>query len=663
MSHDFTAAGAAALTGAVLASVLACAFFAGVPFTGADSLYLRAASHCGNVCGIKDFPFYQPVTSVIASGLRHVLGAPVSSLLRGTNIVLHALSVFLIASLLRRRGVSWQLASAGALVFGLHPLAFGGIMSAGGFAPVLSVLLFLAFFYQLGNPLIAEDNETLVVAAWSLLVLPFSSDMAVVPALLAVCLWLGRMVKRRAAPVAIYGIFGALCAVSAYFVLLCLRARQSSLLFGSQPLKAGALFARTVTGFINPFNAGPFGVDAVAGSFALFLALLFLAALCYYALRGEFSSEKAGSGMAGLLLVAGTMAGFMLLRSYGWGGGRVLLTAEFISYPLCAGLVLLLVTALHSVLAARPSGEKQLLALLLALSCICAVATIKLGGTYKKEVALWRHSMDLGGGNSAAYFEAKVLFSSGQMNELDALLPGLAADSTDNKWLNSIVLSLRGDRALYASDAKTACIFYDKALALDPGSYEALLGRGVCSDSEKNASAAAGYYSRAAAAEPALAQAYYNLGLLFERIGRYEEAEHSFTQAYNRTRDTFYLNARGEMELMLGNIGMAAAVFANSLELAPDQPQVQILLGDIYARSGKFEMTRLLAQRAIVSDSRNAAAYFVLARGYAGLKMPEQALDALKKSAVLNFRPAQEILDKAAARKLDAANAAKLILP
>jgi len=639
-------------------SMLCVSIYAGLPFNGADGLYLKAVSHCGILCGIKDFPFYQPASFAVDYALRHVVGVPQPLLIRLAGMLLHGMSVFLFAGLLKRSGFSWRLAAVAALVFGLHPMALCAVMSAGGIAPLLSVLLFLAFFYQISGPDISASGETLSVAVWSLILLLFASDTLVAVSIFALFLLLRYFIRRGVNYTVVYGVYGALCAASAYMALLCFRAHRSSLLYGARDISPMALSARGILGFFNPFSCTPILQDAGCHAAWIFIAAILAAVLSYFALRAKKGDGLCGVD-AGLSLAAGSVLGFFMLCWCGWGG-KTLLSAEFLTYPLCAGLSLLLACALHGVSERFAFGAWKQTLLFSSIAIVCGLASCRLGPIYKNEVALWNHRAGLDG--ISGYLEAKALFTAGRLSEFDNIIDPVEDDAHRDKWTYAAVRALRGDRALLAGNAKAAAIFYDSSLAVDGSNYEALLGRGSAAYSMGNMADASKYYSRAASAEPALAQAFYDLGVLFERMGRYEEAVDSFRMAFVRSHDVFYLNARAEMEMARGSYAIAMSVFSESLEREPNQPNVMILMAVIYAREEKFEMTRILAQRAVNADPSNGVGYFVLAKGYAGLKMHDDALAALKKSSALNYGAAQQLLDDIKEENLDAASAARLIL-
>lgn len=124
-------------------------------------------------------------------------------------------------------------------------------------------------------------------------------------------------------------------------------------------------------------------------------------------------------------------------------------------------------------------------------------------------------------------------------------------------------------------------------------------------------------FQAAADADPALAEADYNLGVLAEAQGKTKEAVEHYRTAL-RKKPTLKQAAEnlGVISQNAGDEDAAIRVYQNILENYPDDASSRARLADIYRRRGDHDQAIELAREALFRDPKTLPAYKVMMGSY-----------------------------------------------
>ena len=101
------------------------------------------------------------------------------------------------------------------------------------------------------------------------------------------------------------------------------------------------------------------------------------------------------------------------------------------------------------------------------------------------------------------------------------------------------------------------------------------------------------FLKKAIALNPEFSEAYYNLGLSYERLGEYKDSIKNLNEALKRSPDNpnaYY--ALGYAYYQKKKYRDAADAFENAARLKPDNPFTHSKLGHAYLAQGKVERAR-----------------------------------------------------------------------
>jgi tetratricopeptide (TPR) repeat protein len=134
-------------------------------------------------------------------------------------------------------------------------------------------------------------------------------------------------------------------------------------------------------------------------------------------------------------------------------------------------------------------------------------------------------------------------------------------------------------------------------------------------------------------AQPANYLAHYNLGLLYNEVGREPESFAELEAAVAAKPD--YVNARSAFAFALMNaerLSDAVEMLKSALAIAPNHPPVLNNLGIAYTRLGHHAEAITYLQHALREAPDYAQAHFNLGKAYAGSGQPAQALTEFQKA-------------------------------
>jgi Flp pilus assembly protein TadD len=129
------------------------------------------------------------------------------------------------------------------------------------------------------------------------------------------------------------------------------------------------------------------------------------------------------------------------------------------------------------------------------------------------------------------------------------------------------------------------------------------------------------------------ARAFKQMGLIYHKLGRVEDAEQCLEHAAE-----LHLNQNQDSE--------AEEILNTVLALRPDTTNVYNSLGIIYRRQGRFDESIKAYEKAMLVHPEDENIYFNLARANLEIDNPQAASHALKKAIQLNpeFVPAKDLL-------------------
>lgn len=174
-----------------------------------------------------------------------------------------------------------------------------------------------------------------------------------------------------------------------------------------------------------------------------------------------------------------------------------------------------------------------------------------------------------------------------------AAAPVAASAANDEKSANVKKAQQLYDQALAYSKQNSfnkAIPLFDKAIDLRP---EPMLynDRGVAYMLQGNLSAAMGDFMFALRLDPALPQAYNNMGLVYAKYrGDFVRGLESFSKAIER--DPKYVDAymsRGMAYIQMGKTGEALADYSKAIELDPNRKDIYFNRAAAYAEKGDFD--------------------------------------------------------------------------
>ena len=123
-------------------------------------------------------------------------------------------------------------------------------------------------------------------------------------------------------------------------------------------------------------------------------------------------------------------------------------------------------------------------------------------------------------------------------------------------------------------------------------------------------------YKKALALKPDFAQAYYNLGIMLQKLHKLEEAEASYKKAIALNPDfAIAHNNLGNTLKDLGRLNEAEASYKKAIALKPDYRTALLNRGQILFEKGEFELSLKDFDTCNNADSRSRALTSLYALG------------------------------------------------
>jgi tetratricopeptide (TPR) repeat protein len=505
------------------------------------------------------------------------------------NIIVHALTAFLVAVILRRLAVPGAVLAA--LIFALHPVQVESVAWISELKNTLSGVFYLgaALAYLRFDEGRLKRHYALAMALFVLALLS-KTVTATLPAALLVTFWWrrGKLSWRRdARPLAPWlALGGAAGLVTAWIERTMVGAQGSEYQF---TLIERCLIAGRVVWFYIGKLFWPANLMFIYPRWQVSQRVWwqYLYPLALAALLGVlwFLRKRSRAPLAALLFFCGSL--FPIMGFFNVYPFRYSFVADHFQYLASIGIIALVAAGLMSLLArVHFHPRTAAVSMTLLLGGALAVPTWSQSRQYADAMTLYRSTLSRNPASWMAHNNlGNALQSSGrlddaiaQYNETLRLKPDFA-DAYNNL----------GDALQRQGRLAEAATSYQAALRLDPDLAGASYNLGNTLRDLGRLEDAVSQFRAAVMKEPGLAEAHCNLGAALDALGRVNEAVAEFKDAVRLKPDyiTAYVNL-GNMLLRLGQFEEAITQYGKVLRLKPDSAEAHSLLGNAYQQMGRF---------------------------------------------------------------------------
>ena len=194
------------------------------------------------------------------------------------------------------------------------------------------------------------------------------------------------------------------------------------------------------------------------------------------------------------------------------------------------------------------------------------------------------------------------------LNTLGEALRGNDNEAAEAAWRRALELDPRNAETLFhlgnlhseRNEADAAVAAYEKALQIAPGTPSLLINLGLQLERGGRLNEAERCYRDVLVTRTTQIEALANLADLLFRQGRYGEALEQYDRLVERVPDApaEVWNNRGVCQKYTWNNSAAIQSFQRALELEPESPQVLANLGFAEYERGRYEVSRLLLEKA-----------------------------------------------------------------
>jgi len=232
------------------------------------------------------------------------------------------------------------------------------------------------------------------------------------------------------------------------------------------------------------------------------------------------------------------------------------------------------------------------------------------------------------------------LFVMGQADTSQVVDPAaLEMQLKQNPGDVSLMISL-GKAYLDAGRYDDAVKVFEDALAQDYENFSAHFGLGLALYRKGDLRGAVFEFDQATRVAPERFEGWYNLGVAYADLMRWDDAAGAFSRAINAGLEA---NLGGEVlkpaylglaaaYRKLGKPDQAAAVLKQALEVIGDDPEVMYLLAEDLSLAGKPKDAIPYLYKVLQKDRAHIAAVSLLADIYVGQGLPDRALREIDRS-------------------------------
>ncbi len=207
-----------------------------------------------------------------------------------------------------------------------------------------------------------------------------------------------------------------------------------------------------------------------------------------------------------------------------------------------------------------------------------------------------------------------------------------------------------GETLLATGREKDAVESFRRALASQPGRYEALLGLGRALGASGQDQEAAAAFRRAIALQPGVFAAYNQLGAFDAGRGRFREAAQSFQTVTRLVPDSYRAFSNlGGVWTMGCDFSSALAAYRKALQLKPDDPDSASNLGLTQLWTGNFAEAVASLEKAARAAPNDYRVWANLGDAYRGARAPQEKTNAAFQRSLGLARDALKLNPKEAA--------------
>jgi tetratricopeptide (TPR) repeat protein len=557
------------------------------------------------------------------------------------NIILHALSAFLVASILRRLAVPG--AGLAAVIFALHPVHVESVAWITELKNVLSGVLYLgaALFYLRFDESRRKPHFGLALGLFVLALLS-KTVTASLPAALLVAFWWqrGRLEWRRDVRplVSWFVLGGAAGLLTAWLERTMVGAQGAAYQF---TLIERCLIAGRVIWFYLGKLFWPADLIFIyprwqvsRGIWWQYLYPLGLIALFFVLWRLRKHSR---SPLAALLYFCGTLLpalGFFNVYPF-----RYSFVADHFQYLASIALIALfsacLVKLVSLVKSWRSLPRLATGMLMLLFGSMLVFPTWSQCRQYVDGMTLYRTILSR---NSTCWMAHNNLGNAlqGQGRIEEAIAEYNAALKLKPDYAEAY--NNLGDALQKQGRIEEAVLSYREAVRLAPDLAGAYYNLGNALGKQGRIEEAAAQYEETLRREPYFAEAQCNLGVILDRIGRLEEAAERFRKAVRLKPDyvTAWTNLGNTCQRM-GLFEEAAAHYREALQLEPESAEARNALGNALQRMGRYEEAVTQHEQALRLKPDSPEAHGNLGNALLGLGRVEEAFAQYREA--LRLRP------------------------
>jgi tetratricopeptide (TPR) repeat protein len=514
------------------------------------------------------------------------------------NVVLHALSAFLLARILRQLKIpgAWLAAA----LFALYPIEVESVAWVSELKNTLSGAFYLgAALVYLAYDRDRRGRNYAIALGLFALGLMSKTVIATLPGALLVVFWWqrGRLWwKRDALPLIPFLIVGMAAGLLTAWVerkFLHAEGAEFHFSFVERCLIAGRDIWFYLGKLIWPVDLAFFyprwQVSQKAGWPYLFPAAIWL-------LLGVLAWRRWRGAMAALLFFIITL--FPALGFFNVYPFRYSFVADHFQYLASMGPLTLVAAGITTAPSLLPKSKPFLLpAVCAALLLLLGTLTRKQCRLYQNADRLWQETYRLNPDCWMAHnYAGFKCLQRGQLDEGMAQfhkaleINPQCADVQDNLGI-ALMRKGRADEAM---------VHFQKALEIKPGYADAYYNLGAAMVQKGRADQAITYYRMALRDRPFFAEAHYNLAKALFDQGNVDGAITEYQQALQSNPD--YANARNNLGLALlkkGRAQEAAVHFQASLETNPNDADAHFNLGSILGQKGSMEEAMAQFQKAL----------------------------------------------------------------
>jgi len=205
----------------------------------------------------------------------------------------------------------------------------------------------------------------------------------------------------------------------------------------------------------------------------------------------------------------------------------------------------------------------------------------------------------------------------------------------------SMLLENAGTFAMLIGDSKTALLYYQSYLSLDPGNSDVFNKVGYILKTQGCYKEAEEAYKNALELRPDYVDALYNLGILLKQLERHEEAEEVYLSVlkYKPDHVETYINLGVVLEAEK-RFAKAEECYQHALKLEPNRSEVFNNMGCLYLKQKLYKQAESFFQQALKVKSNYIDAYFNLGYCFQKQKNFEKAESCF--SQVADIQPKHE---------------------